>query len=65
MRLLNCIKDYLFIGMTLAFLWHFSNIFLLGPHKIQEPNMTILVMEVLFMLFVLAFGIYMTIKDMR
>ena len=65
MRLLNCIKDYLLIGMALAFLWHFSNILFLGSHKIQEPNTTIFVMEVSFVLFVLAFAIYATIQDMR
>jgi hypothetical protein len=64
MRLVNCIKDYLLIGMTLAFLWHFSNIVCFGSHKIMEPNMLVLVVEVGFLVSVLTFGIYMAIKDM-
>ncbi len=65
MRLFSCIKDYLVIGMASALLWHLSNIVFFGSHEIREPNTTILIIEVLFLLFVLAFGIYMTIKDMR
>ena len=65
MRLANCIKDYLIVGMALAFLWHFSNIGFFGSHVIEEPNMIIFVIEVVFLLSVLAFGIFMAIKDMR
>ena len=51
--------------MALAFLWHFSNIWFLGSHKIQEPNTTIFFMEVLFVFFILVFAIYSTIRDTR
>jgi len=58
------IGDALMTGMSVALLWHFSNIWRYGQHLIQEPNILILSLETAFLLFIFAFGIYKLAYDL-
>ena len=62
-------KDYitgtLIIGMSVAFLWHLSNIWRYGQHLIQEPNIVILSMETAGVLLIFAFGVSKYISDLK
>ena len=53
------------IGMSVAFLWHFSNIVLFGQHIIQEPNLVILVSEIVLISACLIFAIVCLIQLLR
>ena len=59
------IKDSLIIGMSLALLWHFSNIVRYGSHLIQEPNTAILIGEVILLSSILVFGLWSTVRMFR
>lgn len=45
MKFLNIITRAGAVGMGLALLWHFSNIWQYGSHYIQEPQFLVLVFE--------------------
>ena len=55
----------LLVGLSLAFLWHFSNIWRYGQHLIQEPNIIILSLETAMLLIIFAFGVYKFVGDFR
>jgi len=59
------IGDSLVIGMSVALLWHFSNIWRYGQHLIQEPNIIILSLETVVLLLIFAFGVYKLVGDFR
>ena len=59
------IGDSLVIGMSVALLWHFSNIWRYGQHLIQEPNIIILSLETVVVLLILAFGVSRLVVDFR
>ena len=59
------ITSALIIGMALAFLWHFSNIVRYGSIYIQEPNPVILWGEIIFLIGVLLYGLYLFIEVIR
>jgi len=59
------IGDSLVIGMSVALLWHFSNIWRYGQHLIQEPNIIILSLETAMLLIIFAFGVYKLVGDFR
>lgn len=61
----DIIADTLIIGMSASFLWHFSNIWRYGQQLIQEPNMVVKSLETAGLLFILAFGIYKIVYDVR
>ncbi len=51
------IKSTLLVGMSTAFLWVFSRIWLSGSHYVLEPSRPILTIEILLMGAVLLFGL--------
>lgn len=59
------ITGTLIVGLSLALLWHFSNIWLYGQHIIQEPNKTILIAETILLLGILIFGFYIMITELK
>jgi hypothetical protein len=50
------------LGMSLAFLWHFSYIVRLGKHTIQEPSPIILATEIVGLLFIFGYGCWYLVK---
>ena len=57
--------DSIVIGLSVALLWHFSNIWRYGQHLIREPNITILTIETGFLLLILGFAITKSLSDVR
>jgi len=55
----------LVISLSVASLWHFSNIWIYGTHLIQEPNKWILTAETVMLLTILLFGLYVLISEAR
>ena len=55
----------LLVAVSLALLWHFSNIWIYGEHLIQEPSRWVLVLETIGIIAIIAFGIYGAIKELR
>ena len=53
------------MGMSAAFLWHFSNIARFGTHLIQEPSPVILALEILLFCAVFIFGLVSLINKSR
>ena len=51
------IASGIIIGMSLAFLWHFSNIWRLGVHTVGEQSLPALIFETALILAILVFGI--------
>lgn len=51
------VTNALIIAMSLAFLWHFSRIWLYGQYLIGEPNILIRTIETNGLMMILAFGI--------
>ena len=60
--MIDLIKSSLIISMSLALLWHFSNIVRYGTHIIQEPSPVILWSEVGLLAVILVFGIWSVVK---
>ncbi|KKL91445.1 hypothetical protein LCGC14_1894660 [marine sediment metagenome] len=52
------------ISMSVAFLWHFSNILIHGSHFIIEPSFLILMSEILLLVGILMFGIHCLFKEL-
>jgi len=50
-------SSLLIISLSVALLWHFSNIWIYGEHLIQEPNRIILIGETAFLVGILVFGL--------
>ncbi len=65
MSKINIAIDSIVIGLSVALLWHFSNIWRYGQHLIREPNITILIIETGFLLLVLTFGILKCMHDAK
>ena len=59
------IRDALVMGLSGAFLWHFSNIWRYGPHLIQEPNKIILTIETVGLIVIFIFGVTGVIGSLR
>lgn len=55
----------LLIGMSAAFLWHFSNIWRYGRYLVGEPNILIRSLETIGLLAILVFGILSFIALLR
>ena len=53
------------MGMSAAFLWHFSNIIRFGSHYIHEPNIIILSSEIVFFFACFTFTLINLIKLIR
>ena len=61
----NIIADLLVAGMSLALLWHFSNIWRYGQLLVQEPNIIIRSLETAMLLIIFAFGVSRLVVDFR
>lgn len=53
------------IAMACAFLWHFSNILRFGDHLIKEPNIFILLSEIILITGILIIGLITLIKCLK
>ena len=60
----NIIADLLIIGMSSAFLWHFSQIFRFEKFYIAEPNPVILMLEMCGLGAIFAFGMIKFKRDL-
>lgn len=65
MNLKDLITDGVLIALSVALLWHFSNIWRYGQHLIQEPNIIILIVETTGLLAILVFGVYKFVGDLK
>lgn len=61
----HAIGNGIIVGLSIALLWHFSNIWRYGPHLIDEPNMLILSLETVGLFIILIFGICKHISDIK
>jgi len=64
MKLKDLIADGTIIGLSVALLWHFSNIWRHGQYLVGEPNITIRSLETAGLLLILAFGVSKYISDL-
>jgi len=55
-KLKDLIGDTLVIGMSVALLWHFANIWLYGQYLVGEPNILIRSLETVGLVIILVFG---------
>ena len=65
MKTLRVINSIMIMALSVALLWHFSNIWRYGKYLIQEPSVKILVMETVGLAVILVFGIYMFIREVK
>ena len=65
MKLKNLIADGVIIGMSVALLWHFSNIWRYGQLLVQEPDIVIRSLETAGLLLILVFGVSKFISDLK
>ncbi len=65
MNVKDIIADGVIIGMSAAFLWHFSNIWRYGQYLVGEPNIVIRSLETAALLAILVFGIGKYISDLK
>lgn len=61
----DIIADGVIIGMSAAFLWHFSNIWRYGQYLVGEPNILIRSLETAGLLAILVFGVSKYISDLK
>ena len=61
----NAIGNGLIIGLSIALLWHFSNIWRYGQYVVGEPNIVIRSLETAGLLAILIFGISNFISSMK
>jgi len=59
----QAIGNGLIIGLSMALLWHSSNIWRYGAHLINEPNILVLCLETAGLFLILFFGISKFIRD--
>ena len=52
------VASILVIAMAVAWLVPFVSILQLGTHTVQEPNTTVLILELIFFVLILGFGIH-------
>jgi hypothetical protein len=65
MNIKDIIADGVIIGMSAAFLWHFSNIWRYGQYLVGEPNTLIRSLETAGLLAILVFGISKYVSDLK
>ena len=65
MKLKDLIGDTLVIGMSVALLWHLSNIWRYGEYLAGEPNMLIRSLETVGLLVILVFGTAKFVTDLK
>lgn len=62
MKFRDVIASGVIMDMSLAFLWHFSNIWRYGSHTIQEPSVPVLIMEIGGLVLIFLFGLWFYIS---
>ena len=65
MNIKDIIADGVIIGMSAAFLWHFSNIWRYGQYLVGESNIVIRSLETAGVLVILGFGISKYVSDLK
>ena len=65
MKLKDLIADGVIIGMSLALLWHFSNMWRYGQYLVGEPNIAIRSLETAGLLAMLVFGVTKIVSDLK
>ena len=65
MNIQDIIVDAVIIGMSTAFLWHFSNIWRYGQYLVGESNIVIRSLETVGLLAILVFGISKYVSDLK
>ena len=65
MDIKHLIADGLIVGLSVALLWHFSNIWRYGQYLVGEPNIVIRSLETMGLLLILAFGVAKCISDLK
>jgi len=55
----------LLVGLSVAFLWHFSNMWRYGQYLVGEPNIFIRSLETAGLVAILAFGVSKYVSDLR
>ena len=65
MNVKDLVLDTVVIGLSAAWLWHFSNIWRYGQHLVGEPNIAIRSLETAGLLIILAFGVGKYISDLK
>ena len=65
MSIKDLLADGAIVGLSAALLWHFSNIWRLGQHLIQEPNLVILSLETAGLLVIFVFGVSKFISELK
>lgn len=53
----HAIGNGIIVALSIALLWHFSNIWRYGSHLINEPNVLVLSLETVGVFLILTFGI--------
>jgi hypothetical protein len=61
----NIIADGLIMALSVALLWHLSNIWRYGQHLVEEPNIVIRSLETAGLLGIFIFGATKCISDMK
>ncbi len=61
----HVIGNGIIVGLSIALLWHFSNIWRYGSHLINEPNVLVLSLETVGVFLILIFGISKFISDIK
>jgi len=59
----DLIADAVIIGMSVALLWHFSNIWRYGQYLVGEPNILTRSLETAALLLILVFGVTKLVSD--
>ena len=66
MRMLgNMVFNGIIMGLSIALLWHFSNIWRYGQYLVGEPNIVIRSLETAGLLLILVLGACKCVKDIR
>lgn len=61
----DIVSHMLIISLSLALLWHFSNIWIYGQYLIGEPNIIIRSLETVGLLVIYVFGIHQFIHGLK
>jgi len=65
MRYRDFITNVTLMAVTIAWVYPFYNILRYGTHTVQEPNLTILILEIVMFIGIIAFAIANIISSIR
>jgi len=58
------IDGVIIVALSTAFLWHLSNIIRYGSHWIQEPNLVVLVVEIILIGLLFLYGLFRLVNTL-